>query len=107
VHGDDDGCAGGQSVEIGGEPPELRGVDTAFVGAVVGDADGVEDDEVVTLVVEGVIGLAEVVFVEFFAVEGIGGSDTAGGVDADDVVVADGVVDLEAEVLLGLAIEVE
>ncbi|HWW23163.1 MAG TPA: hypothetical protein VNY78_04630 [Edaphobacter sp.] len=79
MHGDDNGRAGRQSGEIGGEPPELRGVDTAFVGAVICDADGVEDDEVVALVVEGVIGLAEVIFVEFFAVEGsVGATPLAG-----------------------------
>ena len=107
MDGDDDGGSGGKRGEIGGEPLELRGVDAALVGSVGGDADGVEDDEVVALVVEGVEELAEAVFEELLAVEGVGGGHAAGGVDAEDVVVAEGVVDLEAEVLLGLAVEIE
>jgi len=107
VDGDDDGGSCGEGREVGGEPLELCGVDAAFVGAVGGDADGVEDDEVVALVVEGVVELAEALLEEGFAVEGVGGVGATGGVDAKDIVVADGVVDLEAEVLLGLAIEIE
>lgn len=107
VRGDDDGGAGGERGKIGGEPLELGGVDAAFIEVVIGDGDGVENDKVVALVVKGVVGGAEAVGEEFFAVEGVGGGDAAGEVDAEDVVVADGVVDLETEVLLGFAVEVE
>src|SRR5260370_3692514 len=94
VDGDDDGGSGGKRGEIGDEPLELRGVDAALVGSVGGDADGVEDDEVVALVVEGVEELAEAVFEELLAVEGVGGGHAAGGVDAENVEVAEGGVGL-------------
>ena len=107
MHRNDDRRAGRQRGKIGGEPLELRCIDAALVGVVVGDADRVEHDEVVALVVEGVISLAEAIFEELLAVERVGGRDAAGGIDAENVVVADRVIDLEAEVLLGLAVEIE
>ncbi len=101
------GRAGLLRGEVLGQPPELVVVDAGLVGAVGGDADGVEDDEVVALVVEGVVGGAEAVGEHLLAVVGVGGAGAAGGIDAEAVVVAEGVVDLEAEVLLGLAVLVE
>ena len=111
VGGDDDRGAGGLGGEIVREPLELVVVDLgevlfSFFG-VGADADGIEDDEVVGLVVEGVEGGAEAVLEEFLGVEGVRGGDAGGGVDAADVMVAEGVVDFEAEGLLGLVVELE
>src|SRR5579871_1802445 len=74
---------------------------------ITGDPDRIEDDEVVAFVIEGVIGLAEAVFKELLAVERIVGRDAAGGVDAENVVIAYGVIDLQAEVLLYLTVKIE
>jgi hypothetical protein len=62
---------------------------------------------VVALVIEGVISLTEAIFEELLAVERVVGRDATGGVDTENVVIADRVIDLEAEVLLSLAIEIE
>ncbi len=104
---DDDRGSGGDCGEVCGEPLELSGVDASFVGAVGGNADGVQHDEVMAFVIEGVVELAEALLEEFFAVEWVVLRDAAGGIDAEDVVVADGVVELQTEVLLGLVVEVE
>ncbi len=60
-----------------------------------------------TLVVEGVVRLSEALLEELLAVERIVLRNTAGRKDAADVVIADGVIHLQAEVLFGLVVEVE
>lgn len=106
--GDDDQWrAGGEFVEIGGEPGELGVVDASFPGAVVREVDAVEDDEVVALVIEGLVGGSDALFEHFFAVAGGGGFDAGLSEQAEVVVVADGVVDFESEGLLGVVVEVE
>ena len=89
VNRDDDWFCGAGALEIVFEPGELCGVDARVPEAVFGGLDRVEDDEVPALVIEGVVGFAEAVFVHFFAVAGIGRRSAAGGVDAEDVVIAD------------------
>src|ERR1700733_8466088 len=48
----DDRRSHGHRLQIGGEPLKLRVVDATLVGAIGGDADGVEQNEVVTLMIE-------------------------------------------------------
>ena len=74
VAGEDDGGADGGGGEVLLEPGELIGVDEGVVVAGGGDLDGVEEDEVVTLLVKGAIcpGV-ESLLKGFFAVEGGGG----------------------------------
>jgi hypothetical protein len=62
---------------------------------------------VVALVVERVVQLAEALLIELLAVERIVVRDAAGGIDAADIVIADGVIELQSKVLLGLVVEVE
>ena len=59
------------------------------------------------LVVERVVRLAEALLEQLLAVERIILGDAAGRIDAADIVIADGVVQLQSEVLLGLVVEIE
>ena len=86
---------------------ELRVVDAALIGAVGSDADRVEHDEVVALVIEGVVGLAEALLEELLAVERIVLGNAARRIDAADIVIADRVIQLQAEILLRLVVEIK
>ncbi len=67
------GVPGGVAARSAGEPGELGGIDEAFVVVLGGDADGVEEDEVVVRVVEGAVGLGVEALLEgLLAVEGVG-----------------------------------
>ncbi len=107
VGDDDNGDAGGESGYICGEPGELRVVDFGFPGAVAGGLDGVENDEMVALVIKGVVGGAEAVDEHLLAVAGAGERYATADEDAELVMIADGVVDLEADGLLCVGVEVE
>ena len=75
MDGDDDGRRFGECGEVCGEPLELVCVDAALVGMIVGDADGIEHDEVVPLVVEKVENVCRSpVFKELLAVHQISGA---------------------------------
>ena len=110
---DDDNGSGGEELgEIRGEPFDLGLVDAGFPVAWIsielwGGLDGVEDDEVIALVIEGVVGRADAFGVEGLTVTGGGAYDPGLVVDAELVVVADGVVDFEAEDLLSVVVEVK
>jgi hypothetical protein len=107
VDRDDDRRGGAGVLEVVFQPGELCGIDARVPEAIVGGLDGVEDDEVPAFVVEGVVGLAEAIFVHFFAVAGIGGRGAAGGVDAEDVVIADDLMERHLERGLRFLVEVE
>jgi len=107
VNRDDDRCPGRQRGEIGGEPLELSRIDPAFVGAVRRDADRVQHDEVVALVIEGVVQPAEALLEELLAVERVVLRDAARRVDAENVVIANRVIHLHAKILLGLVVKIE
>jgi len=81
----------------------LRGVETAFIGIalVAAGEDVVKAKEASAFVLEGVVGFVQVQFVfdEGLAVSGGLGGDAGLGVPAEDVVVADGVVNLERSIV--------
>ena len=69
---------------------------------------GIEDDEIITAIIEGIIGAhAEAVFKHFFAVAGIGGRGAALGEDAVEIVIADGVMEWGFDGVFGALIEIE
>ncbi len=109
VRDDQDGCCGGGGGDVVSEPGELIGVDHGVEVALGSDLDGVEEDEVVAPVVEGAIGFGVEALLEgFFAVEGVRGGDVCAGVAAEDVVIADDVVDGDSvEGVLGFLIKLE
>ena len=74
--GDHDGCAGGGGGEVRAKPGELGGVDDGVEGALGGDLDGVEQDEVVAGLVKGAVRPGgEALFEGLLAVQGIGDGD--------------------------------
>jgi len=93
--------------EVALQPCELRRINERLPHTILGGLDGVENDEVPAFVIEGVVGLAYAVFIHFFGVARVGGSNAACGSNAEDVVIADGVVERHAERLLGGFVEVE
>ena len=107
MHGDDYRCLCPGMREVGFEPCELRWIDERLPSMIVGGLDGVEDDEVPAFVIEGVVGLAHAVFIHFLGVAGVGGGHAAGGQDAEDIVIADGVMEGHAEGLLGRFVKIE
>lgn len=68
--GCDDRCAGSEFGEIGTQPVELRIVNARFPGAVLGGLDGIQDDEVIALVIEGVVRGPVEFGEEFLAISG-------------------------------------
>ena len=107
VDRDDDRRGGAGVLEVVFQPGELCGIDARVPEAIVGGLDGVEDDEVPAFVIEGVVGLAHAVFIHFLGVAGVGGGHAAGGQDAEDIVIADGVMERHAEGLLGRFVKIE
>ncbi len=59
------------------------------------------------LVIERVIHLAEPVLEQLLAIKRVRRSHAALGIDPDDIVIPDRVIDLHPQVLLGLAVEIE
>jgi hypothetical protein len=93
--------------QIGIQPRQLRTVKVRAENLVVLDSDGVENNEVPPLIIEGVVELSKIVLIELLPVLGIAGLDRASLIDPDDVVISDGVVDLACQLRLGLAIPLE
>lgn len=104
---DDDGCAEGLGRKVVGEPCELDRINLGPVPALGGEANRVKNDKVVALVIERVISGAEKSLEHFLAIAGIGGADAGVDINAEAIVVAKSVIELKAEILLGLAVEVE
>jgi hypothetical protein len=94
-------------LQITGEPGHLFFVDTSFPETVVGGLDGIEDDEVIALMIEGVVGFADAVFVHFLAIGGIAGGHAAFFDDTEGVVIADGVANGHLQRLLGFFVKVK
>src|ERR1700678_680149 len=108
VADDDDRRGGWGLFLIGGEPLELGVVDAAFPLAVVGGKNGIENDEVVALAVEGRVGAgADAIFKHFFGVLRVGGCNAAFGQAAADVVIDDGVVERDVELRFRFLVEIE
>jgi len=105
--GDHDWRSLGKLGEVSCQPLKLGGVDARFPGAVGRDLNSVEHDEVIALVIKGVVGRAESLLKYLFAVAGASSLNAALGEDPEVVVVADGVMDLEAQGLFGMRVEVE
>ncbi len=105
--GDDDGRTCGDFGEVGLQPGELGVVDASLPGAVGRGLDGVEDDEVIALVVKRVVGGADALLEELLAVAGSRGFYAAAGEEAEVVMVADGVVDFEAQGLFSMGVEIK
>src|SRR5271170_8128609 len=107
--GDDDYWRGRRDGgEIVREPLQLRVVNAAFPEAIGRGENGIEDEEVVAAVIEGIVGArADAVFKHFFAVAGIAGRGTACGEDAVEIVIADGVVEWGLDAGFGAVVEIE
>jgi hypothetical protein len=58
MDGHNHGGGGRQFVQVFGQPCELRSVDTCLPGAIFRCLNGIEDDEVVSLVVKGIVGFS-------------------------------------------------
>ena len=106
VHDDDRRSLRRQTGELRCKPLELRLVHAALVGAVRADIDRIEHNEAAALVVEAVVGFAEALLVQALAIHWIGNRDGVGRVDREDVMVPEGVVDLQAEILFRFAVKV-
>jgi hypothetical protein len=107
VDADDDRRRGAGARKVVFQPCELCGIDACVPKPILGRLDGIEDDEVPAFVIEGVVGLAEAVFIHFLAVAGIGGGGATGSVDAEDVVIADDLMQRHLESGLRFLVEVE
>ncbi len=108
VRDDDDWRGGREGREIVSYPLELRIVNAAFPEAIGRGENGIEDDEVVAAVIEGIVSArADAVFKHFFAVAGICGRGAALGENAVEVVIADGVVKRHLDAGFGALIEIE
>ena len=107
VNDTDDGGSSGRVLEIGGEPGHLFVVDARFPQAVLGWLDRIENDKVVALVIERVVGLSDAVFIHFLGVCGIARRHTALFDDAEGIVISDGMVHRHLERLFGLLVEIK
>src|SRR5579862_5040130 len=94
------GCRRPNRREIGFQPSELLVIELGLKDLVILDADRIENDEVPAFVLKGVIALAEIVFVELLAVFMIARLNRTLLIDADDIMVSDGVVDLAIQMIL-------
>ncbi len=107
VSDDDDGRGGSDGGEIVREPLELRVVNAAFPETIGRGENGIEDDEVVAAMIEGVVSArADAVFEHFFAVAGIAGRGAAFGEDAVEIVIADGVMERRFDGGFGALVEI-
>jgi hypothetical protein len=107
VNHSDDGRGGGRVLEVGGEPAHLFVVDARFPQAVLGWLDRIENDEVIALVIERVVGLPDAVFIHFLGVCGIARGHSALFDNAEGIVISDRMVDRHLERLFGLFVEIK
>jgi hypothetical protein len=107
VNDTDDGGGIGSVLEIGGEPGHLLVVDARFPQAVLGWLDRIENDEVIALVIERVVGLPDAVFIHFLGVCGIARRNSAFFDDAEGIVIPDGMVHGHLERLFSFFVEIK
>lgn len=101
----DDGSGWSGGFQIGAEPIELIVIDAGFPEAILGEMDGIENEEVIPLVIEGVVGAAVEILEHFLAVGGIGRHGAAFRENTEGIVIADGVMNREGDELLGFLVE--
>ncbi len=101
------GRAGRRRLEIGGKPGHLFVVDARFPQPILGWLDRIEHDEVVALVIEGVVRFSDAVFVHLLAVGRIAGGDTAFFDDAKWIVISNGMVHGHLQGLFGLFVKIK
>jgi hypothetical protein len=107
VNDADDRRGSGSDLEIGGEPAHLFVVDACFPQAVLGWLDRIENDKVITLVIERVVRFADAVFIHFLGVGGIARRHSALFDDAEGIVIPNCMVDGHLERLFGLFVEIK
>jgi len=107
VNDADDRCGSGRVLEVGGEPAHLFVVDARFPQAVLGWLDRIENDKVITLVIERVVRFADAVFIHFLGVGGIARRHSALFDDAEGIVIPNCMVDGHLERLFGLFVEIK
>ena len=104
---DDHGGARWQLVEVAGQPFNLRIVDARFPGTVFGHLNGIQDDEVIALVVEGIMGGSDSLLKHLLAESWAACLKPALAEDAEMVVIPDGMVNLQPQGLLGVPVEIK
>src|SRR5262249_31119829 len=93
--------------EVLPQPPQLLRVNPCLQVAVVCDLERIKNDKVIALVVKRVISPSNALLEHLLTITWISDSNPALREDPEYIVVADGVMNLQAEVLFGLGVQIE
>ena len=94
--------------EIVAKPVQLRVVNASFPEPVGRRPNRIQHDEVVSLVIERIVrARADAIFVHFLAVAGVARRNAAFAKDAKKVVITNGVVQRDFQVVFGALIQIE
>src|ERR1700722_20371146 len=86
---------------------QLRRVNPSLIRAISRNPNRVENNKVMPFMVERIIEFAEALLEQLLSIKRVILSDPARRIDPADIVVADRVIKLQPQVLLGLVVEVE